>query len=247
MAKYKSLAFEFRPWGSNQHFGKYGCLSCTPDRWVSQTVAKQLPFMTLLHYAAEIAHWPLMEPLVQEYCRHESADDSTLVIACRNNQLRIIKQLTQLLGFNLSNGKAVDAAAASGHADVLTFLLEEASQRNLNVVPFDTVTDGYLPLVNAAANGHEAVVDLLYSKGAKIDAVIKDRNDVSPLLAAARNGHDRVVRNLLSKGAEVLTCGTTPLHCAAENGHDVVVRTLLKNDVESKYPSLSYSQMKFKT
>ena len=235
MAKYKSLAFDFRPWGSNRHFGKYGCVSCTPGNAASQIVAKNLPFVTLLHYAAEIGHWPLMEPLVQEYCRHERAEDTTLAVACRNNHLGIVKQLTHSLRFDLSNGNAVNAAAAAGHETVLAYLLDEAWRANPASVAFNTVKNGHHPLVYAAANGHEAIVELLYYRGAEVDAEGKKDLEVSPLLVAARNGHDRVVHNLLEKRAKVLTSGTTPFHCAAENGHDVVVRTLLSYDFGGMY------------
>ena len=227
IAKYKNLSFEFRPWGPNRHFGKFGCISCTPGHAASQTAATELPFMTLLHYAAEIGHWPLMEPLVQHYCHHERSEDTTLVIACRNNHLGIVKKLMKLSDFDLSNGKAVNAAAAAGHEDVLFHLLDGAARRYPRTIPFSTPKNGYQPLVKAAANGHEAVVDLLHDWGAEIDATGKKELEVSPLFAAARNGHDHVVRYLLSREARVVRSGTTALHCAAENGHEVVVRTLL--------------------
>ena len=191
--------------------------------------------MTLLHYAAEIGHWPLMEPLVQDYCNHERPEDTTLVIACRNNHLGIVKKLEKLWGFDLSNGKAVNAAAAAGHGDVLTYLLEAPQRETRTHFHFNTVRDGCQPLFYAAANGHEAAVDLLCDSGARVNDINENELEGSPLLVAARNGHDQVVRNLLLKGAKDFACGTTALHCAAENGHDVVIRTILSGS-RSTYP-----------
>ena len=221
-ARHKQLSFEFRPWGPNQHHGRYGCVSCTPSG-ATASVAKKLPFMSMLHYAAEVGHWPLMEPLVNDYCSHEHGDDETLVIACRAGHLSIVKQLTQSYEFDLSNEKAINAAAASGNEKIFVHLLEAARTR----YPFPVKQRGHRPLVIASANGHEPIVEILCERGVRINAIFK-QTGISPLSAAASNGHDHIVRNLISKGARILTTGTTPLHCAAENGHEIVVHTLFQ-------------------
>ncbi|MCJ1457100.1 hypothetical protein MMC28_007466 [Mycoblastus sanguinarius] len=232
IAKYKTLPFEFRPWGFNQHHGPYGCVSCA-HVGTSGPAATQLPFMSLFHYAAKVAHWPLMEPLIKDYCSHERGDDETLVIACRNGHRSIVERLMRNHGFDISNGKAINAAAASGHEKVLTLLLDQnvipskASRTTPAYFAYSVERNGHVPLSLGAANAHEAIVEILYERGARVNAEV-DRSGRSALSAAANNGHEHLVRNLLAKRAKILGTGTTALHCAAENGHDVVVRILLQ-------------------
>ncbi|KAL8880401.1 MAG: hypothetical protein Q9198_002182 [Flavoplaca austrocitrina] len=76
LAMYKTLAFEFRPWGRNQHYGPYGCGSCKPGGNASSE-AERLPFMSLLHYAAEVGNLSLMDPLIKDYCAHEMEQSTT--------------------------------------------------------------------------------------------------------------------------------------------------------------------------
>ena len=227
IAKYKTLSFEFRPWGPNQHHGPYGCTSCAPNG-ASESAAKRLPFMSLFHYAAKVGHWPLMEPLVSDYCSHESGNDETLVIACRNGHQSIVERLTRKHGFDTSNGKAINAAAASGNEKILTHLLD-LGETSRSISTFSVKINGHIPLSLASANGHEAIVEILCQRGAPINKKI-DGSGKTALSEAASNGHDYLVRYLLAKRARPLVTGTTALHCAAENGHEIVVRTLLQAD-----------------
>ena len=221
IARYKNLSFEFRPWGPNQHHGKYGCVSCAPNG-AAESVAKRLPFMAMLHYAAKVGHWPLMAPLISDYCSHESGEDETLVIACRAGHLSIVKQLTQSHTYNISNEKSLIAAGASGNEQIFAYLLDLAPID----YPLRAKEGGSRPLILASTYGYEAIVETLCKRGAQINNIDRSTGE-NALLAAARNGHNQIVQNLLSYGARSLTTWTTPLHCAAENGHDIVVRTLL--------------------
>ena len=225
IAKYMTLAFEFRPWGSNQHHGPYGCTSCAPVD-ASKLAAERLPFMSLFHYAAKVGHWPLMEPLVDEYCSHESGDDETLLIACRNGQQSIVERLTQKHHFDISDGKAISAAVISGNEKIVTYLLDAKAT---SYGPFSVYRNEHIPLSLASANGHQAIVEILCQRGASIIEGI-DRSGRYTLLESATNGHDDLVSYLIASGARVhrKSLGAlTPLHCAAENGHDIIVRTLL--------------------
>ncbi|KAL8797124.1 MAG: hypothetical protein Q9195_000591 [Heterodermia aff. obscurata] len=219
IARHKQLSFEFRPWGPNQHHGKYGCVSCAPSG-AALSVARNLPFMSMLHYAAEAGHWPLMEPLINEYCSHEHGDDETLVIACRAGHLSVVEQLIHSYGFDLSNGKAMIAAA--GNEKIFTYLLEAAP---IDYPIFNKESESG-PLIVASGNGYEAIVETLCRRGAQV-GTLDIRTVEIALLAASSNGHDQIVRNLIAKGARISLTWTTPLHRAAENGHHTVFRTLL--------------------
>ena len=97
--------------------------------------------------------------------------------------------------------------------------------------------DGHSTLSWAVANGHEAVVRLLFEKG--VDVESKNKRGETPLIWAAANGHEAVVRLLLDKGANIESKdneGQTSLSWAAASGYEAVVRVLLDKggDIESK-------------
>ena len=229
MARHKTLSFEFRPWGANQHNGPHGCRSCSPGI-DPKLMAQKLPFMSLFHYAAEFGHWPLIEPLVVDYCAHEDGDDHTLVTACRQGHHSIVKALMSKHTFDISNGKAVEAAAAAGNPLILDHLLgcsdlplaaPRVSKR------YDLQRNGHIPLCLAASNGHEKIVHDLFGRGAPINRKMEVSGKTA-IAAAAGGGHQQIVRFLMDRGARTFTNLTTPLHCAAENGHDIVVRMLME-------------------
>ncbi|KAI4262232.1 MAG: hypothetical protein L6R42_002586 [Xanthoria sp. 1 TBL-2021] len=250
LAMFKTLPFEFRPWGRNEHYGPYGCISCKPSG-ASSSEAERLPFMSLLHYAAEAGHWSLMEPLVKDYCFHETKN------LIRHN-----------LQWEAKSGYTLQWDAKSGHtlqwdAKAEQWLLVEPllckrrlpngsndwtmciAIRNGHELIFERLLlhldDGFLPIaiptINAAASsGHEtlfrALLQRLRVKAFYSKAYIKDYAHITLALAAA-NGHQYIVEILLQQGVsfdeQVDMCGETPISAAAANGHDHVVRFLTAN------------------
>jgi len=99
---------------------------------------------------------------------------------------------------------------------------------------------GNTPLVWAAGNGHEGVVEILLGR----DDVDPDRPDnvgITPLQGAALSGHEGVVKMLLARDSvnpnKANKDGQTALLGAAENGHEGVVKILLgRNDVNPSSP-----------
>ncbi|KAG4437278.1 hypothetical protein IFR05_007255 [Cadophora sp. M221] len=100
---------------------------------------------------------------------------------------------------------------------------------------------GLIPLLWAAGNGYNAVVNLLLAKD-DIDPDLKDNQyGQTPLSWAAENGHEAVVKLPLETGKVEVDSkdngGQTPLSLAAENGYEAVVKMLLetgKVEVNSK-------------
>jgi len=90
------------------------------------------------------------------------------------------------------------------------------------------------PLVWAARNGHEGVVDILLSWQV-CDSNCRDYSGWTPLLLAVRRGHEQVVKKLLWQGmAHPNTpdgCGKNPLSYAAQGGLEEVVKMLLQKGV----------------
>ena len=121
----RTLSFEFRPWGPNTHFGRDGCKSCP-----SPSNCKSLPLVSLFHYTAEVGNIRLMKlangssehPLLKTYTYHGRYTDEALMVACRFGQLNMLKYLLEVIDYDVSNGKAVNAAAGFGHDVVLGYL-----------------------------------------------------------------------------------------------------------------------------
>ena len=225
LVMYKTLSFEFRPWGPNQHFGPYGCSSCTDP-----TKAKDLPFMSLFHYAAHAGHWSLIESLVTEYCQHEYPLDETFLVACRQGQDMIVRNLMRRIKFDNSDGRAINVAVAAGQADVLKYLLGLDGKRapSYNINP-----NAWSLLISAATNGHENVVDIIFdycdlAKAHYVDNV-DEHTGRTALFSAVMNGHENVVRKLLASRAKIETNGTTAFHIAAEYGHQDILLILLNS------------------
>ena len=90
-------------------------------------------------------------------------------------------------------------------------------------------SDGWTPLVKAAASGDSAIVRTLLSKGATPEQAT---NTFTPLTIAAWNGHVEIVRLLLENGAGVNTkdanFGVTPLAAAAFFDREAIARILIE-------------------
>ena len=251
LAKHKTLAFDFRPWGPNQHFGPYGCIGC-PSSSDKSPVAKDLPYISMVHYAARVGNLMLLkshdstEMKLKDYLHHERYHQETLLIACRHNRIKVVEYLVQQAEYDVSDGRAVNAAAAAGHADVLHYLL--------TLGQYQVRQQGHIPLLLAAKSGHEAIILLLAEAG--VDFFAYEERNMETIIAsgafgdyealnfkrpsqifaqtataalhlAVKNGHVAAARILLGNG------GLSPninLHLAAESGHSALVEVLLEND-----------------
>jgi ankyrin repeat protein len=93
---------------------------------------------------------------------------------------------------------------------------------------------GVTPLIEAAKNGHEAVVQSLLHRS---EVNLKDNRGCTALWYAAQNGHTGIVGLLLGRRDVTPDSkdsrGRTALWLAAKNGHSSVVNLLLgRNDVD---------------
>ncbi|XP_055992424.1 ankyrin repeat domain-containing protein 27 [Sorex fumeus] len=102
------------------------------------------------------------------------------------------------------------------------------------VTPFSRDDRGHTPLHVAALCGQAALIDLLVSRGAVVNAT--DYHGATPLHLACQKGHQSVTLLLLhyKAGPEVPdNNGNTPLHLACTYGHEDCVKALVYYDAAS--------------
>ncbi|XP_054643652.1 ankyrin repeat domain-containing protein 50 [Dunckerocampus dactyliophorus] len=130
------------------------------------------------------------------------------------------------------------AAGVKGYCQVASLLLERGAQ------PGHRDHDGMTPLLLAAYEGHEDIVELLLDTGADVDETAGPDGAapvaaaVTPLLAAAAMGHMKTVSRLLFWGAAVDAIdyeGRTALSLAAAQGNTEVVRALLDRGLDENH------------
>lgn len=127
----------------------------------------------------------------------------------------------------LSNGNTpLGNAAAHGWLKVATFLLDHGAD----------VNGGFgSALFSATRAGNRAMVELLLSRGANVNANQQDTEKNTPLHIAAMNGFQAVVEVLLANKADVnaqTRSGNTPLLLAAQGNNSKIVSLLLDHKAD---------------
>ncbi|XP_037095125.1 ankyrin repeat domain-containing protein 50 [Syngnathus acus] len=131
------------------------------------------------------------------------------------------------------------AVGHRGYGEVANLLLERGAD------PGHRDNDGMTPLLLAAYEGHDDMVDLLLEAGADVEETAGLKGGVAPLsvavtplLAAATMGHVKTVLRLLFWGAAVDAIddeGRTALSLAAARGSTQVVRALLERGLDENH------------
>ena len=240
LVQHGTIAFEFRPWGSNQHFGPYGCKGC-PVPESDELEPRDLPSMGLLHWAAETGQlkvFDIIKPPLQKYLKHERYHDETLLIACRQGQVAVVDILLDRGTFDLSDGRAIIAACASGNTLTFYHLMQaQEAKSELKRSPEYFNSVGPRALYQAASSGHKKAVEALLAM--KAEPFISDTaTGLTPLQIAAKNGHSEVVAAFFtlpplsvppghSIDAPHEISGMKALHYAAEEGYNEIVTNMV--------------------
>ena len=230
LAMYKTLPFEFRPWGRNQLYGPYGCGSCKPGG-ISSSEAERLPFMSLLHYGAENGNSLLMEPLIEEYCSHETKDPKSrdFVWDANDDHWLLAKPVFEKGRHTLErNDWTICIAIYNGHSSIFEHLFMRCGM--------DISAAAYTKILNAAANsgGRTVFETLIRHLGRRWRSGLYARDYVHTTGAlAAANGHQAMLEIIFREFRDIWLDkrvdrhGETAISAAAANGHVQVVLFLI--------------------
>ena len=253
----KTLPFEFRPWGTNRHFGPYGCDSC----WIKEGESRpvDLTMTSMIHWAAEHGIRQLLRSLdfihedgshrqstLAAHMMHENYSKQSLLIACRHGQTRIFKDLNHFL--LIDEDSLLDlcsTASVAGHAETLRYLFAY-SKTNKILHRIDRIYKAFKPMLfKAATTGHAPVINDIIRMWISYDSLheedltepLDELSGLRPLHTAAANGHYDVVCLLIKNNAYIHSTeaneGATALHLAAKYGHARIVSELLTNGADS--------------
>ena len=153
---------------------------------------------------------------------------SALIIALKNNQFDIVKELLRTSGGRMAQANeayiALLFACVDNYLETVKELLHEKNlDCNLQLL------DGYNTLLVASTLGYAQIVQELLKAGADPNA--RNSYGENSLFLASRRGHFEVVQELLKAGADVNLQnedGENALILASQNRHFKVVQELLK-------------------
>jgi len=122
----------------------------------------------------------------------------------------------------------------SGYDELHQVAFVDSNEGMLENVPFDNLNvrdkNGNSPLMWAAAQGNEKLVENLIDHGAAVN--MQNFVGETALFLAAARGFDKICRLLMENGAEsrfATMDGTFPVHIAAAGGHLEVLKTLISH------------------
>jgi ankyrin repeat protein len=151
--------------------------------------------------------------------------DFRLRITCR---LLMAGLLAMAIPLQASSGSDVADAARARDAAAVKALLQQGADVNA------AQGDGMTALHWAAANGDEALTQMLLSAGANIRATTR-LGGITALLMASQAGHARVVSALVAAGADansMTATGATALMLAARSGSTETVARLVETGAD---------------
>lgn len=155
-----------------------------------------------LHEAAAAGDLPRVKELVEKdasLAKSHSPDGfPVLALAAVFCHFEVTKYLygkggdVNAVATNGSGYNALTGAVASGHTEIVKWLLANGAEPNYHYA------NGYTPLLTAAANGHLEIMKALLSRGADLRAKTNDGKNA--LAYAEERNHKEVAAFLLQQG-----------------------------------------------
>ncbi|KAL9028184.1 MAG: hypothetical protein Q9180_007205 [Flavoplaca navasiana] len=190
--------------------------------------------MSLLHYAAKVGNFSLMEPLIEEYCSHETKNSTDLFWDTEGEQVIFAKPLLEMGCHKWKkNNWTICIAIYNGHLAIFDRLFMRCGV-DINVTAYST-------MLNAAAiSGDEMTFETLIRhmrRNGRWEHYAREYVHTTSALAAA-NGHQAMLELLyrelqdFSLDKRVDRLGETAISAAAANGHDHVVQFLFSKGAE---------------
>ncbi|KAI2621638.1 hypothetical protein GGR54DRAFT_73026 [Hypoxylon sp. NC1633] len=194
--------------------------------------------MTALHYAAYGSHLETVRYLLLEGADPNHLDElgkSPLFCASESGNKGIVSLLIEKganpNAVNSEGFSSLQLAARNGILELVKMLLRfsEGGDRAARPSSFSNPgVESKSPLLFAAENGHNEVIQLLLDEGLPRDS--KDSEGRTMLSYACQHGHVQTVKLLLARKIDVNardSTGRTPLSYAAAGGHVDVVAVLM--------------------
>ncbi len=155
-----------------------------------------------LHDAAAVGHLARVRQIVENHLNAATgfSPDGFPIVALASvfGHLNVVRYLAgqgadiHAVATNGSGYNALTGAVASGHKEIVQWLLENGANANYRYGP------GYSPLLTAAANGHLEIVKLLLAHGADVQATTNDGKSAFAL--ATQRQHPAVAELLANLG-----------------------------------------------
>jgi len=201
--------------------------------------AKNEFLKTPLHFAAGEGHIDAVLALIKLGANVNAKDlagNTPLHCSCSNCSSSIVKILLDngaKINLRNKNGETAIHIAATGDIDSARLLIERGAKTGFKT------RSGHTPIHRAAMSENpEELIELLYSKGAKIT---RDRDKKNALHTAAAIGNIKALKTIIAHGARINKkggeYGRTPLAMASISGNLKVVKFLLdagaRSDIEN--------------
>ncbi|XP_066432603.1 ankyrin repeat and SAM domain-containing protein 3 [Eleutherodactylus coqui] len=173
--------------------GQYEVVQCCVHRRDVDLNQPNLGGWTPLMYASYIGHDAvvslLLEAGVDVNCRTPCGQTPLMLAAsCGNESVAyfLIQQGAEVEARDARGWTAIFHCTSAGHQRMLRFLLENGANADAKEPVY-----GFTPLMEAAASGHEIIVQHLLNHGVKLAET--DHNGDTARMLAARYGHSRIV------------------------------------------------------
>jgi ankyrin repeat protein len=167
---------------------------------------------------------------VDEQCRHASGNRVLHYAADSGNRELaefLIDHGAPVNGRARNGTTALNIAASRGHLEVARLLLDRGADPNQYAYR-NEFFNVFTPLLTAALEGKLPMMELLCSRGARLEQ--RENRGSTVLMEAAKASHPEVVKWLIQKGAKVNAIGPqghTALIYAAYNGRTENIKLLL--------------------